>query len=370
MGGRRISELQELTAPASNDMVPVIDISDTSQAPTGSTKRLPLGTLLAGPAAGVQIVDTFDTLSPQWVQQVGAIAVESGYAKGTSLSPAGRYLWKNPGFEDGVGSPWSAYATYVTLTAVAEERTGGTGVQCADLQVANAGIGNKYVSQYVGSPIWGATYRGSAWMRKTTEDAYNAELKVGPDGVSIELAGSTASMEWQYFSAEWTDTGEDMPYMQAGLPNDAPVGVGMRVDDLLLELKAAIATRSDWYSEDVQIEAEYHIPATGPLTHAIVLRYQDAHNYILVLPYTNEAHDTVLRMYQVIDGYWQMLGLTPTRLLGSDTDSTLRVSYRGTCCALIPRPRGEPGLLTSRGRSSLERTALTTASPYWTQPRR
>ena len=43
-----ISGLVALTSPASGDLLPIVDISDTTQAPTGSTKKITFSNFSAG----------------------------------------------------------------------------------------------------------------------------------------------------------------------------------------------------------------------------------------------------------------------------------------------------------------------------------
>lgn len=53
MANKKISDLSELAEqPAGTDMVPVVDISDTSGASTGTTKKVSVTNLLAGSATG------------------------------------------------------------------------------------------------------------------------------------------------------------------------------------------------------------------------------------------------------------------------------------------------------------------------------
>jgi len=41
----RISQLTELTTPHDNDLLPIVDVSDTTQASSGSTKYIKVGNL-------------------------------------------------------------------------------------------------------------------------------------------------------------------------------------------------------------------------------------------------------------------------------------------------------------------------------------
>ena len=61
MANKKISALTELTAtPAATDVVPVVDISDTSDAPTGTTKRVSVSNLLAAGSGKTYTVSAVD----------------------------------------------------------------------------------------------------------------------------------------------------------------------------------------------------------------------------------------------------------------------------------------------------------------------
>ena len=47
----KISNLTELTTPATGDLVPIIDLSDTTQAATGTTKKITKANLVADKAS-------------------------------------------------------------------------------------------------------------------------------------------------------------------------------------------------------------------------------------------------------------------------------------------------------------------------------
>lgn len=51
MAKKKISELSALTVPATGDLLPIVDISDTSQAASGSTKKITFANLMATPPA-------------------------------------------------------------------------------------------------------------------------------------------------------------------------------------------------------------------------------------------------------------------------------------------------------------------------------
>jgi hypothetical protein len=58
MSNKRISELTSLTAPATGDLLPIVDVSDTTEAGSGTTKRLTIGNLLTGLLSLVKLVYT------------------------------------------------------------------------------------------------------------------------------------------------------------------------------------------------------------------------------------------------------------------------------------------------------------------------
>lgn len=213
MASTRISQLPHMTQLAANDFVPVVDVSDVGQSPTGSTKRLALGRLLSG-FNGVQIIDSFDSLSPSWLQHLGQLTVVDGRMAALSLEPAGSWKWIDSGFEGAALTPhWMTNDPYATGTLVAEERTGGSGDQCCELASVNNGESLKYVVQYVGKSIWGASFTGRAWIRKVSEDAWPIAVKVGEygDDYGHTVCGSTLSTEWQFFSGVWLTIRSSIP---------------------------------------------------------------------------------------------------------------------------------------------------------------
>lgn len=69
MSDRRISELSELTSGniAGSDLVPVVDVSDTTQAASGTTKKTRFSAILAY----IQAAITFPTV--EWVDLNGTV---------------------------------------------------------------------------------------------------------------------------------------------------------------------------------------------------------------------------------------------------------------------------------------------------------
>src|SRR5690349_10867496 len=51
----KVSALSALTTPASGDLLPIVDISDTSQAATGTTKKITWANMFNGYAGGTGI---------------------------------------------------------------------------------------------------------------------------------------------------------------------------------------------------------------------------------------------------------------------------------------------------------------------------
>lgn len=54
----QITSYTELADPADDDVLPIVDISDTSMAPTGTTKKVTVADLLAGETAIIQWTGT------------------------------------------------------------------------------------------------------------------------------------------------------------------------------------------------------------------------------------------------------------------------------------------------------------------------
>lgn len=114
-----------------------------------------------------------------------------------------------------------------------------------------------------------------------------------------------------------------------------------RIDDMELLINLAVATREDWYSPDVQLEAVLDIPATGAMAHGLVLRYEDDENYILVLPNRGHSWSDRVFVWQVIGGQWYQLSshIVPITWTAGGTDS-LRVRLEGTCLCVDVKPDG------------------------------
>ena len=76
----RITELAALTAPVSNDLIEVVDVSDTSMAATGTNKKLTLTTLTA-------ITSTRTVYMVAAVTTIGTLGDAGAYLRFTGTNP-------------------------------------------------------------------------------------------------------------------------------------------------------------------------------------------------------------------------------------------------------------------------------------------
>lgn len=70
MANSKISDLTALTSTASGDFIPIVDVSDTTQASSGTTKRITVANFTAGLTTG--LVDTTTTQSITGAKTFGA----------------------------------------------------------------------------------------------------------------------------------------------------------------------------------------------------------------------------------------------------------------------------------------------------------
>lgn len=307
MPEKRITELEELQTPHIDDVVAVVDVSDVTQAPSGSTKKIKLKTLLGQEPAADSIVDTFSMLSSGWNVACGAAAVENGLLKATVLGHG--YPWTFPelpdlSFEtDPLQMPiYGWYGSGVDIAHYPEERTGGSGVRCMSMTPNTSDPGIRYAHYFAGRSVVGITWGLSAWVRKTTTDSYPVELMLRQGNNDPVELDSTLSEAWTYLEGSQRSVDNLNPYVRIGFPDNTPIGVGALVDDVYLYWDQALLLRDDWYSEDVQIEVETANPPSGVSgARGIVLRHVDEKNYVLVYW---DPTTTSIEVVDVIDGIW------------------------------------------------------------------
>lgn len=121
----QITQYPALTAPAAGDELPIVDISDSTQSPAGTTKNITVATLLAGVAGGGLLYPSGDPTGVTDATAVNALAatMTSGgqitLAPGTWYWAAGTIVITNPAVY--IWGPGAACVVNVTGT--------GTGVR-------------------------------------------------------------------------------------------------------------------------------------------------------------------------------------------------------------------------------------------------
>lgn len=254
------------------------------------------------------ISDDFSSaLGANWSTILGALEVSGGYLRATDLDPIKAYLWldEDPTMEGATPQGWwtELDGTKISDTAAAEERTGGSGSQCVEIEVTDGATGSKGVYNYMSTPFGGATWIAQGWLRKVTVDAYDVKFGVGEwgDDDTTNYDTAVSSTEWAQVEAEFVDTADQTPRILVEFDDDdAALGTKARFDDVYLNFGMASVVRDDWHSSDVMIDAELYTPASGYALSGFVLRYEDDDNLIYVI-IEHGTNDTI-HVAQLLDG--------------------------------------------------------------------
>jgi peptidoglycan/xylan/chitin deacetylase (PgdA/CDA1 family) len=152
----RITDYPSLPSPEPDDVLPIVDVSDTSQNPAGTTKQITVGDL----AAGGDVTSVFG--------RTGEVTAQSGdYSAGevTGAAPLA-----SPAFTGTPTAPTAAALTDNTQIATTAYADAGTAVEKARAQAAEGNITNLggvpvTVAPYTSPPASPAP--GSLWYDQT-----------------------------------------------------------------------------------------------------------------------------------------------------------------------------------------------------------
>ncbi len=137
---------------------------------------------------------------------------------------------------------WTASAG-ATLDGVADERTGGSGIQCLD--VAKGAIGTwACAPTTIPAIVVGKLYKVSGWVKNI--DATNGSILVTSGGGTLKSIGSTAATSWTFVRGYFTalTTSDSIMFNIAG-----STGQHVRFDDVSIkEVTAPVATGLKLYS--------------------------------------------------------------------------------------------------------------------------
>ena len=264
----------------------------------------PGGDVLPGHHAGLQ--DDFAVLDGAWNVVLGAVAVENGKLMATSMEPARLFDWTryaDTGFESD-NHRWTAQQ-HCTTTLVAEERTGGDGSQCLEIEVT-AQETVQYAHAYLGAQYKHITFLARGWLRRVASDGRAVRLGVGewgshPNSGNDGFSDPVTSTEWTYVTCEHRHATGVYPRVALLFDDNSPVGTAARIDDVHMQVKAAVAVREDWLSDDVVLVVGFDSLGAAETPAGVVLRYEDAENYVAVVLFPNGA-GTEFGIRQVIDG--------------------------------------------------------------------
>lgn len=111
MANKKITELGALTTPASGDFLPIVDISDTTQGASGSTKKTTYSALLGGALGVLTATATLDFPSISANSAEALTITVTGAAVGDSV-----FLGLPAAFEDDLTAVgWVTAADTVTV---------------------------------------------------------------------------------------------------------------------------------------------------------------------------------------------------------------------------------------------------------------
>jgi hypothetical protein len=173
MANKKISDLTALTTPVSGDLVPIVDISDTTDAATGTTKKVTITNLAAaigGVADTLVYKGTIDcSANPNYPAAdaghiyIVSVAGKIGGASGVVVEVGDLFVCKtdstSSGTQAAVGANWDVIQTNIAYTPedVANKDTDGTLAADSDTKYASQKATKTYVDTAVAGVGGGIT---------------------------------------------------------------------------------------------------------------------------------------------------------------------------------------------------------------------
>ena len=265
--------------------------------------------------------DSFGSVRPEWqlLPSGAAVDVDSGALRGATLVANGYELVNNGNFETGdPPTGWSAVDSGV-LSAVADERTGGSGAKALAVVNGAAKAGSGHQGK---TTVIGMQYALTGWAKRvnTIQTVLRA---LDADGVVLAVVGTATNWEQLSgtFVARYTTT-----YVRVTC-NSLVTGAEARFDDVSLQMQTAIP-HIIAPTPNTQLTAVLPIPASGVVPVSLWLRGVDALN-ALELRVTPNTAGNDCRLIQWSGGAQTELAVADVDWTAGDVDQ-IRIACQGT----------------------------------------
>ena len=289
---------------------------------------------LTGWTVGPTINDTFDTLSGNWVAQLGTVGVSGGALQGATLAADGIELATNREFSvDTAGWTGIGGATLTRVDSALDPgaSSGGADDWCLKVTSAgNAGAAGRVALTLVPGVQYRVSVRAYA---PSTNTAVNVARFIW-QGIVIQPV--TAEDVWQVLSYTGAATAS-VNSLDLNC-NSATVGDKAYFDAMSFQTILTIATLSSWTSPNGIFTYDLLQPATGVVPFGTVFRYTDNLNYweVRVKPNTAETDTDIV---EVVNGVKTTRASADVDWTAGQTDQ-MRVTLSGTAISVEQKKYG------------------------------